>query len=78
MAIASLVSSIGGFVFLPVILHAVGVVLGVQSKKRINESGGTLDGYGLAQAGFVIGIIGLAFGAIFILFMLAMGIAFMA
>jgi hypothetical protein len=75
MAIASLACSIGGFFLLPVILHVVGVALGIQSKKRIMESGGTLAGTGIAQAGLIIGIIGLALFGILVLIIL--GIIFM-
>jgi hypothetical protein len=71
MAVASLACSIGGFFLLPVILHIVGVALGIQSKRRIREGGGTLAGTGIAQAGLIIGIIGLALFGILVLITLA-------
>jgi hypothetical protein len=40
------------------------IVLGLQAKKEIEASGGMQTGAGQAQAGFVMGIIGCALGAI--------------
>jgi uncharacterized protein with PQ loop repeat len=63
-AIASLVCSIGGWTFIPVIGWIVGIILGIVALNQIRASNGTQAGHGLAVAGVVIGIIGLALGLI--------------
>jgi hypothetical protein len=55
-AIASLVFSILG----SGIFSIVGLILGYQAKREIDESGGRITGRGLALAGIIIGWIGLA------------------
>jgi Domain of unknown function (DUF4190) len=44
-----------------VILGPVAIFIGNASRRRIQASGGTLGGNGLATAGFVLGIIGTVF-----------------
>ena len=68
MAIIALVTGIlgvipcfwGCFVF-----SIAGVVLGLLGKKEIADSGGTKKGAGLAQWGFILGIIGIVLGLIY-------------
>jgi uncharacterized membrane protein YjgN (DUF898 family) len=43
------------------------LVIGRRAMKEIDESGGTLGGRGMAQAGFILGIIGTAILALAIL-----------
>ncbi|NHN55535.1 DUF4190 domain-containing protein [Calidifontibacter sp. DB0510] len=47
------------------ILAIVGIVLGVQSKKEIQQSGGTQTGAGKAQAAIIIGAVILVLNVIF-------------
>ena len=55
-AIASLIFSILG----SGIFSIVGLILGYQAKREIDESGGRITGRGLALAGIIIGWVGLA------------------
>ena len=63
MAVASLVLGIAGFVVCPLICSVLAIVFGTQAKNRIRQDP-TLQGEGMAQAGFILGIIGLAVGVI--------------
>ncbi|HVC75721.1 MAG TPA: hypothetical protein VND96_04305 [Candidatus Micrarchaeaceae archaeon] len=73
MAITSLVFGIAA---LPAIccygipaiaLGVTAVILGRMSLGRIRESGGALGGYGLAQAGWITGLVGGSLGLIYTL-----------
>jgi hypothetical protein len=48
-----------------VILGSLAVVLGLMSRRRIKRSGGTLQGGGLALAGWIVGLCGIALGVVF-------------
>jgi hypothetical protein len=61
-AIWSLVTGILGLFCCPVILSVAAIILSRQAKSEIAGRGGSGDG--LATAGFVLGIIGLALGVI--------------
>jgi len=63
LAVASLVLGIGGFVVCPLICSVLAVIFGLQAKTKIRQDP-SLQGEGMAQAGFILGIIGLAIGAI--------------
>jgi hypothetical protein len=70
LAIASLVSSIAGWFC--GIGFIVGIVLGVIAKNQIDQSGGAQQGRGMAVAGIIIGVIGIALGVlIFIIVIIA-------
>lgn len=58
-AIVSLVSSIVGWVFFPIIGGLAGVVTGHMARREIKASLGTQGGDGLAIAGLVIGYLNL-------------------
>ena len=60
MAIISLISSIAGLTILPTIGSIIGLILGYMAKRQIVESRGATGGSGLAQAGIIIGWIGIA------------------
>lgn len=64
LAIVSLVAAILGFTLLPFIGSIVAVITGMMAKKEIEESAGTLGGEGLAQAGLIVGWIGIALGVV--------------
>jgi hypothetical protein len=71
-AVAALVLGIVGipfilFCFVGVIASIVAIFMGRASQRRIEASGGTLAGLGLAKAGWILGVIGLALGGVFIL-----------
>lgn len=42
--------------------------MGMRAKQRIAASGGTIEGYGIAQAGFVLGVIGTVITGLLLLF----------
>jgi hypothetical protein len=64
-AIASLILSLLGLVgVLPLIGSILGIIFGNQAKGEIARSGGDLTGEGLAQAGVIIGWVGLALNVI--------------
>jgi hypothetical protein len=52
------------------VLAPVALFIGNSSRRRIQASGGALGGYGLATAGFVLGIIGSALLAIYIVILI--------
>ncbi|WP_448593768.1 DUF4190 domain-containing protein [Thermoflexus hugenholtzii] len=64
-AIASLILSLLGLVgVLPLIGPILGIIFGNQAKEEIARSGGDLTGEGLAEAGVIIGWVGLALSVI--------------
>src|SRR3981189_499490 len=63
LAVASLVSSIAGFVVCG-IGFIVGVVLGYIAKNQIDQSGGTQQGPSMAVAGISIGWSGIGLGVL--------------
>ncbi len=64
MAIISLVASILGFTFLPLIGSIVAVITGPMAKKEILASGGAMGGEGLATAGTIIGWVGIGLSVV--------------
>jgi len=64
MAVVSLVASLLGWTFVPVIGSIVGVITGHMAKKEIRESGGRLGGDGMATAGLIIGYITLGLSVV--------------
>jgi Domain of unknown function (DUF4190) len=63
---AALVLGILGLVFCPLICSVLALVFGYQSRREIDASGGRMSGRGNATAGIVLGWIGVALTAIFI------------
>ena len=57
-ALISLIAGILGLTFLPLIGSIVALITGSSAKREIQQSGGTLGGEGLAQAGIILGWIG--------------------
>ena len=74
MAITSLVFGIAAFPAIccygipAVALGVPAVILGRIALGRIRESGGALGGYGLAQAGWITGLVGGSLGLIYAIF----------
>jgi hypothetical protein len=74
MAIASLIVSLIGlpgivcFGIVGLILGGVGFFLGRSSLNRIRASGGAVGGAGLAQAGWIIGVVAAALGALYFIY----------
>ena len=59
-AVASLVLGIAGFLpICPLICSVLAIIFGVQAKNKIRQDP-SLQGAGMAQAGFILGIIGAA------------------
>ncbi len=70
-AVASLVLGIAGFVVCPLICSVLAIVFGAQAKNKIRQDP-SLQGAGMAQAGFILGIIGAAIvGIAIIVFIIA-------
>jgi hypothetical protein len=65
-AVAALVLGILGLVMCPVICSIIAIILGKISQRKIEESGGTLGGLGMAKAGWILGIIGVVVGILWI------------
>jgi hypothetical protein len=59
------VLGIVGLIVCPIVCSVLAIVFGQQAKGEI-ERDPTLGGRGIAQAGFVLGIVGLVAGAIFL------------
>ena len=64
MAIASLISGILAWVFLPVIGAIVAVITGHMARKEIREANGQLSGEGMALVGLILGYAQLAAAAL--------------
>jgi hypothetical protein len=58
-AIASLVLSLAGFVGLAFVGPILGVIFGHLALKEIKQSNGSMGGQGLAQAGLILGYVGI-------------------
>jgi uncharacterized protein DUF4190 len=71
-AVASLVLGIAGLIILPVVCSVLAIIFGQQAKREI-DADPTLTGRGMAQAGFILGIIGLAFVVVFVIILIAVG-----
>ena len=62
-AVASLVCGIAGFLVCPLVLHIAAVILGNQAKGEISRDP-SQEGQGMAQAGYILGIVGLVLSAL--------------
>ncbi|MFD1826634.1 MULTISPECIES: DUF4190 domain-containing protein [Mumia] len=69
-AVWAFVCSLIGVVLCCFPVGIAGIVLGAQAKREIAESYGQLDGAGLAQAGFIVGIVVTTISALYLLFTL--------
>ncbi|TDT60914.1 DUF4190 domain-containing protein [Fonticella tunisiensis] len=58
--VAIVLSIIPGLYWVGLACAIVGLILGINAKKKINESNGTLGGAGMATTGVVLSIISLA------------------
>lgn len=70
LAIASLVLGIAGFVVCPLVCSILAVVFGNQAKTKIAQDP-SLEGEGMANAGVILGWIGIALTAILIFIFIA-------
>lgn len=70
LAVGSLVVGIVGLVItvLAPLLGPIALAMGMRAKQKIAASGGALEGQGIAQAGFILGIIGTVLTGLFVLF----------
>ena len=74
-AVASLVLGILGLVLCPIICSVIAIILGQQAKQQI-ERDPNLGGAGLAQAGVIMGIVGLAlYGLVLAFWIVAIALA---
>lgn len=69
-ATASLVLGIVGLAFCPVVCSVLAIVLGRQAREQI-AADPSLGGDGVAQAGFILGIVGLVAGIVVAILYLA-------
>lgn len=73
MAIAALVvgivAAVGVFCYgiVALILGPIAIYLGLRSRGQIKASGGALGGYGMAQAGWIIGLCAAIIGALYLI-----------
>jgi hypothetical protein len=58
-----------------VIMGSVAVFLGLSSRRRINRSGGQLQGGGLALAGWIVGLCGIVLGVLIAILFLGLFLA---
>jgi hypothetical protein len=63
-AAVALACGILGLLLFPIVFGGTAIVLGVQSRKRIQSSQGVLTGEGLAKAAVILGILDVAFYAL--------------
>ena len=71
LAVASLVLGIAGFIVCPVVCSVLAIIFGVQARTKIRQDP-SLQGAGMAQAGFILGIISAAIvGIVAIIFIIA-------
>ncbi|MBO0827605.1 MAG: DUF4190 domain-containing protein, partial [Streptosporangiales bacterium] len=70
LAIAAMIVGIAAIVicWLNIPLGITGVILGFVSKGKIDESGGALGGRGMAMTGIICGFVGIAWGILYIIF----------
>lgn len=66
-ATAALVLGICSIVICGIIFGPLAIIFGNQAKAEIDGSGGRLGGRGMAQAGFVLGIIGTVLAVLWII-----------
>jgi hypothetical protein len=64
MATVSLISGILGLTIIPVLGSIVALVTGYMARNEIRDSGGSVGGEGLANAGLILGWIGVGLGVI--------------
>lgn len=67
-AVTSLVLGIVGIFICPLICSVLAMVIGRQAKEEIARSMGTVGGYSLANAGYILGVIGLVIYGLFLAF----------
>jgi predicted metal-binding membrane protein len=65
--VAALVCGIAAFVICPVLPAVAAVILASSAKRKIRDSGGRLDGEGMATAGQVLGWINIGLAALGVL-----------
>jgi hypothetical protein len=70
-ALISMILGIVGLFCVPFIFSILAIVLGVQARNEIDRSPGTYKNRGMATAGMVLGIVGIAFGALYIVRIIA-------
>ena len=75
MAIAAFVLGLVSLLFCPIITAIIGLVLAAKAHGRINQSGGTLGGRGLATAGRVLSIVGLVVWVPLITLLVVVGVS---
>ena len=79
-SIAALVCGIASIPFLLLfgagtVLGILGVVFGLISIRRINGSGGILQGKGMAQAGTICGVVTLSLVAVYVIAFIVLGLS---
>ena len=75
LAIASLVTGLVGWTFLPIIGAIAAVITGHLAKKEIRESNGMLGGDGMALAGLILGYVQIGLVVLAVLCVLAFAFA---
>jgi hypothetical protein len=65
-ATAAMVLGIIGLFCVPLVFSVLALVFGILARNEIDRSGGMYRNRGMATAGIVLGIIGLALGVLFV------------
>src|SRR5215217_7403659 len=71
-ATASLVLGICGFVVCPLVCSVLAIVFANKAYREIDASGGRVGGRGLAQAGLILGWVGVGLCVVGLLFFIAL------
>jgi len=69
-AMWSMIAGIVSLLCCGVILGIVAIILSIQGKKEIEASGGYQSGAGMAQAGLILGIVGIVLNVVLLPFYL--------
>lgn len=72
LAIASLVCSLVGLFFVPVIGSLLGIIFGTIALRQIKESQGQVRGRELAISGIIVGAVGVVVGACVVIGLIAL------
>jgi hypothetical protein len=73
-AVASLVCGIAGFLVCPLVLHIAAIILGNQAKGEISRDP-SQEGQGMAQAGYILGVIGLVLSVLTVVLIIVIAVA---
>lgn len=74
-AVAALVLGIASYLFMPLLLAIIAVVLGSMARREIDASDGVLEGRTMASWGLWLGVVNIILSVLVILFLFVLGFA---